>query len=80
MMMPILYNSAHLNAAAEEMWKWEQTGRTDENLREEAEKHIADYCKMMELPDRMVGLLLNTMQLTIRIANGYPPDYGVVNR
>jgi hypothetical protein len=74
----ILVNSVHLNVAAEGMWKWEQTGRSDESLREEAEKHVAEYCKTMKLPNWMVGLLLDTMRLTVRIANGYPPDYGVV--
>lgn len=78
--MIILYNSAHLNAAAEQMWEWEQTGRTDESLREEARTHIAEYCVRFELPVTMIGLLLDTMRLTVRIANGYPPDYGVVNR
>jgi hypothetical protein len=75
----IILNSAHLNFAAAEMWKWEQTGRTDENLRQGARKYVADYCSMMELPDWMVGLLLDTVQLTVRIANGFEPDDGVVH-
>ena len=74
----IIVNSVRLNAAAEQMWKWEQAGRTDENLREEARKYTTEYCELHKFPDWMVGLLLDTMQLTVRIANGFPPNNGVV--
>jgi hypothetical protein len=73
----ILYNSVDMNAAADAMWKWEQTGRADESLREEANKRVAAYCEVHRMPDWMVGLLLDTVQVTVRIANGFPPDNGV---
>jgi hypothetical protein len=72
----IIVNSVLINAAADAMWKWEQTGRTDESLRDEASKLIAEYCERHQIPE-MAGLLLDAMQVTVRIANGFPPDIGV---
>jgi hypothetical protein len=75
----ILYNSVTLNAAADAMWKWEQTGRRAEALREEATKLVAEYCAASSIPGWVGGLLLDTMQLTVRICNGFPPNDGVVH-
>jgi hypothetical protein len=70
-------NSPYLNAAAEAMWKWEQTRRTDKSLYQEARRYITEYCQDHNLP--VAELLLDAMQITVRIANGFPPNTGVVS-
>ena len=65
-------NSIALNQAAAAMWKWEQTGRTDKSLWEEARGHVARYCEKHGIPG-LTGMLHDTIQITVRIANGFPP-------
>jgi hypothetical protein len=73
----IIMNSVRLNQAADLMWKWEQSGRTDKALHEEASKSIADHCELYDAPSWLALMLLDAMQITVRIANGFPPNDGV---
>jgi hypothetical protein len=77
--MIIVVNSVRLNAAADALWKWEQTGRTDKAFHEEATKHITSYCELHAdlFPNWAAGVILDTMLITVRIANGFPPNDGV---
>jgi hypothetical protein len=70
----IIINSAHINAAADAMWKWEQSGRTDNALHDEAK--VTDYCTLHHLPEVVAVMIFDAIQITVRIANGYSPDYG----
>jgi hypothetical protein len=76
----MVVNSVNINAASDLMWKWEQSGRRacDGHLREEALKHISEYCKMHEFPAWVGQLLFDTIMVTVRIANGFPPNTAVV--
>jgi len=66
-------NSVLINAAADAMWKWEQSGRTDKALHDAAEKKVAEYCERHQLPAWTGHLLFDTIQVTVRICNGFPP-------
>jgi hypothetical protein len=68
-------NGVALNAAAGKMWEWEQTGRTNKDLYKEAENQIAEYCEYHKAPE-IAEVLLDAIQITVRIANGFPPDTG----
>ena len=73
----IILNSVNLNAAADAMWRWEQNRRTG-SARDEAQSYIKEYCEMHDMPAWAVSVILDAMMITVRIANGFPPDYGVI--
>jgi hypothetical protein len=73
-----MFISILINKAAACMWKWEQTGNTDKALYDAAERHVAEYCDGCSGAIRpIVDLLLDTIQVTVRICNGFPPNTGV---
>jgi hypothetical protein len=76
----VILNSVSINAAADLLWKWERMGRSDGSLWEKAKAHVADYCEGEERPDRMAAMILDAIQITVRIANGFPPNNGVVHQ
>jgi hypothetical protein len=71
----LVMNSVAINLAADAMWKWEQTGRSDASLWNAAREHVTDYCA--DMPDGIAVLLLDAIRVTVRIANGFPPNDGV---
>ena len=65
-------NSVELNLAADAMWKWEQTGRTNRALWEEAQKRVISYCETHGMPGAVAGMIHDAIQITVRIAAGFP--------
>jgi hypothetical protein len=71
-------NSIKLNKAAHLMWQWESSGRANDGLWKEAEKVIREHFRDQgEVASLLTMAVVDAMLITVRIANGFPPNDGV---